>query len=349
MTQARLARRVPALASMVAALCTACGGSGGGSPRAADAVACLVDSACNRVVAVSSRGSRFFAPEETVAANDLGVAFGAEAISFDVRRSADGFVVLMHDPTVDRTCTGTGAIADLSFDALRGIEVLPPDQRGELGSDEVIFLATTGLKVLVRTPQPIPTLDDAARGLRGRAAMVVNLEVDVAAGVAQVVRQVRALAKLDETVFVADSAAEARAVLAEEPSAVVAVRPYDAGAWTQMKNELGAAGTRIVKMNPGDPGFDAVREDVLASGRKLFVEVLGSTDTLATLAQRTATMQGAPPEEALAAARYVYQASYDSTRLRMVETDRIDTVAPFTADYNLALGDDPVPPAPPGG
>ncbi len=333
----------------LAACATACGGGGGNSPRAAQAVACLVDTACNRVVAVSSRGSRFFAPEETTAANDLGVAQGAEAVSFDVRRTADGFIVLMHDASLDRTTTGTGAIADFTLVALGGVEVLPPDQRGELGSDEVIFLATTGLKVLVRTPQPIPTLDDAARALRGRAAMVVNLEVDLTGGVPQVVRQVRALGKLDETLFVADSAAEGRAVLDEEPSAVLVVRPYDSGAWTQMKNELGEAATRIVKMNPGDPGFDAVREEVLASGRKLFVEVLGSTDTLATLAQRTATMQGATPEEALAAARYVYQATYDSTRLRMVETDRIDTVAPFTADYNLALGDDPVPPAPSGG
>ncbi|MBK7977417.1 MAG: hypothetical protein IPK07_30530 [Deltaproteobacteria bacterium] len=343
-----LRRSFLAITAAAALAPAGCGGDGGTSPAAGDAVACLVDASCNRVVAVSSRGSRYFAPEETVAANSLGVDQGADAVSFDVRRSADGIVVLMRDEMVDRTCNGTGTVSELTFPALRGISVMPPDQRGDLLSEEMVFLAATGLRVLVRTPQPIPTLDDVARGLGGRAAMVITLEVGGADGVAQVVRQLRALGKLGETVFVARSLAEARAVLGEDPAAVLAARPSDSGDWTQMKNELGDA-IRIVKMNPGDPGFDAVKNDVHASGRKLFVELLGDTDNLATLAQRTALQQGAPATEALAAARYVYQLAYDSTRLRMAETDRIDTVAPFTDDYNLALGSNPVPPAPPGG
>lgn len=340
-------RSLRALVAAAALAWTGCGGDGGSSPAAGDAVACLLDASCNRVVAVSSRGSRYFAPEETVAANALGVEQGADAVSFDVRRSADGIVVLMRDETTDRTCSGPGTVSELSFAALRGISVMPPDQRGDLLSEEMVFLAATGLRVLVRTPQPIPTLDDVARGLKGRAAMVITLEVG-GDGIAQVVRQVQALGKLGETVFVARSLGEARAVLAENPAAVLAARPSDSGAWTQMKNELGDA-IPIVKMNPGDPGFETVKNDVHASGRKLFVELVGDTDNLANLAQRTALQQGASEAEALAAARYVYQLAYDSTQLRMAETDRIDTVAPFTDDYNLALGSNPVPPAPPGG
>ncbi len=343
------AAAVLAALTLLAASPAGCGGGGGSSLRASGAVSCLADAACNRVVSVASRGSRFFAPEETVAANGIGVDEGADAVSFDVRRTSDGIVVLMHDPTVDRTTNGTGAVSDLTFAALRGFSVIPPDQRGDLGSDEVIFLATSGLKVLVRTPQPIPSLDDVARGLHGHAAMVIDLDVGDADGVAQVVRQVRALGKLGEAVFLADTVDEARAVLAEEPTAVLAVRPSDASEWQQMKAELGDAAIPIVKMNPGDSGYDTVRKDVQSSGRKLFVETLGDTDTIATLAQRTAAMEGLPPNDALAAARAVYQAVYDSTRLRMVETDRADLVAPFTNDYNLALGNNPVPPPPPGG
>jgi glycerophosphoryl diester phosphodiesterase len=86
---------------------------------------------------VSSRGSRYFAPEETVAANSLGVDQGADAVSFDVRRSADGIVVLMRDEMVDRTCNGTGTVSELTFPALRGISVMPsrsarrPAERGD--------------------------------------------------------------------------------------------------------------------------------------------------------------------------------------------------------------------------
>ena len=40
----------------------------------------------------------------------LAVADGADGLEFDVRLSADGHVVVIHDPTVDRTTDGTGAV-----------------------------------------------------------------------------------------------------------------------------------------------------------------------------------------------------------------------------------------------
>ena len=48
--------------------------------------------------------------------------WGVDMLEMDARLSADGEVVLMHDATVDRTCSGTGAVARLTWDHLRTLD-----------------------------------------------------------------------------------------------------------------------------------------------------------------------------------------------------------------------------------
>ncbi len=49
-------------------------------------------------------------------------------IEVDVRETADGHLVLMHDRTVDRTTTGKGPIDQLSFTAVRALTVVHSGQ-----------------------------------------------------------------------------------------------------------------------------------------------------------------------------------------------------------------------------
>ena len=77
----------------------------------------LLDPAARPVI--GHRGNRAFAPENTVESFAQAVAAGADAIEFDVRVSADGIAVVHHDPTVERTTDGRGAIERLTFDQLR--------------------------------------------------------------------------------------------------------------------------------------------------------------------------------------------------------------------------------------
>jgi glycerophosphoryl diester phosphodiesterase len=44
---------------------------------------------------------------------------GADGIEFDVRRCADGRIVVIHDETIDRTTNGKGCVAALTYDQLR--------------------------------------------------------------------------------------------------------------------------------------------------------------------------------------------------------------------------------------
>ena len=68
---------------------------------------------------VGHRGNAAHAPENTMESYRQALAAGAECVELDLRLSADGIPVVMHDPTVDRTTDSSGAVASLSVDQLR--------------------------------------------------------------------------------------------------------------------------------------------------------------------------------------------------------------------------------------
>lgn len=55
------------------------------------------------------------APEGTIEAFEASIEAGADWLEFDVRRTADGVLVVLHDDTVDRTTNGTGPITALTL------------------------------------------------------------------------------------------------------------------------------------------------------------------------------------------------------------------------------------------
>lgn len=71
---------------------------------------------------VGHRGASAEAPENTLAAFGLAAEQGAHGVEFDVRLSADGDAVLMHDATVDRTTDGSGSVAQMTTAALRRLD-----------------------------------------------------------------------------------------------------------------------------------------------------------------------------------------------------------------------------------
>ncbi|MGH7720660.1 MAG: glycerophosphodiester phosphodiesterase [Gemmatimonadaceae bacterium] len=68
---------------------------------------------------IGHRGARAHAPENTLPSFRLGVEQGADAIELDVRLTADGVPVVLHDPTLDRTTDLSGDVARLPWDRVR--------------------------------------------------------------------------------------------------------------------------------------------------------------------------------------------------------------------------------------
>lgn len=68
------------------------------------------------------RGAAGEAPENTLESFRLALEQGADIIETDVRGSREGEIVVIHDPTVDRTTEGSGAVADLELARLRKLD-----------------------------------------------------------------------------------------------------------------------------------------------------------------------------------------------------------------------------------
>ncbi|MEB2334258.1 MAG: glycerophosphodiester phosphodiesterase family protein [Anaerolineaceae bacterium] len=80
------------------------------------------------------RGASAYAPENTLAAFELAVRQGADAIELDAKLSADGRVIVIHDQTVDRTTGVSGSVQNLTLAQLRELDAgsfFAPEFRGE--------------------------------------------------------------------------------------------------------------------------------------------------------------------------------------------------------------------------
>ncbi|MEO8327662.1 MAG: glycerophosphodiester phosphodiesterase family protein [Nitrospirota bacterium] len=112
---------------------------------------------------IGHRGAAGYAPENTLAALELAITLGVDMVEFDVRRSADGALVLLHDDSVDRTTNGEGRIEDLSLSVLRELDA---------GGGE-----------------RIPLLEEALACLSGRAGAMIELKMTgIAADVCALVK-----------------------------------------------------------------------------------------------------------------------------------------------------------------
>jgi glycerophosphoryl diester phosphodiesterase len=175
------------------------------------------------------RGGALLWPENSLTAFRGALALGADLLELDVHLSRDGEVVVIHDPTLERTTTGQGPVrehtwAELETVALRGagderipqlrdvLELLRPATAGLLleikagpggvaypGIEErvVRLLAETGLTerttVMAFDWTTLERVRGLAPGLR-RSALLSRRGVESRGGVADAVRGAAAVA-----------------------------------------------------------------------------------------------------------------------------------------------------------
>lgn len=71
---------------------------------------------------IGHRGAAAEAPENTLASIRQAAASGARWVEFDVKLTADGVPILMHDARLERTTTGRGPVAATPFDAIQALD-----------------------------------------------------------------------------------------------------------------------------------------------------------------------------------------------------------------------------------
>ncbi len=74
------------------------------------------------VVVMAHRGGSGLWPENTMLAFRKAVALGVDALEIDIHSTADGVLVVSHDPDVDRVTNGKGRINDMTFAALQELD-----------------------------------------------------------------------------------------------------------------------------------------------------------------------------------------------------------------------------------
>jgi glycerophosphoryl diester phosphodiesterase len=129
------------------------------------------------------RGAMATHPENTLVALRAAVDMGAHMIEFDVRRSADGALVVIHDRTLDRTTDGRGPVAAAALATILRLDAGSWFGAGFAG-------------------EPVPTLVQALAVLPRHLWLNVNLKGDRRLG-ADVARMLAADGRLDQAFIAA--------------------------------------------------------------------------------------------------------------------------------------------------
>jgi glycerophosphoryl diester phosphodiesterase len=231
-------------------------------------IACVNDHDCSGRFVMAHRMGNPFGPENSLSVLRASIALGADVAETDIRITADGRVVLIHDAEVDRTLDGTGDVSSLT---LAEIQAMPmrtgsSDPAGDFGCEHA------------------PSLEEAMQLARGR--IVVELEtknIEAAPIAAAYLRD----QGLYADAYIQCDAAECAAVREAVPDVPIAFR-------MQSLDEVSI----IAALDPPpvfveidddedlrtDPGLQAAMD---AGGIKIFTNVFTSADVLAATGDLT--------------------------------------------------------------
>ena len=120
---------------------------------------------------VAHRGGAAQWPENSLTAFRHAIAGGAQILECDVHLTADGEVVVIHDPTLDRTTSARGPVsgctaADLAAARLRGPDGVPTDDCVPTLREVLALAAPAVLAFLVEMKTPGPAVRYERRGDR---------------------------------------------------------------------------------------------------------------------------------------------------------------------------------------
>jgi glycerophosphoryl diester phosphodiesterase len=132
---------------------------------------------------VAHRGGAGEAPENSLAAFRRVRGVGVEQVEFDVRMTADGAAVVLHDATLDRTTTGAGPVGAHTLAALRPVRLRENGEAVPTLEAVLDVLAESALRLVLEIKTapgavPYPGLEAIClaaldrRGLVGRATII---------------------------------------------------------------------------------------------------------------------------------------------------------------------------------
>lgn len=102
-------------------------------------------------------------PENSIGAINRCIDAGVHMVELDVRQTADGELVLLHDQTLERTTNGHGDIAKKTLAELKSLRL-----KNRAGGDDTKL-----------TDEQIPTLAEALKAVKGKVLVNLDLKQDI--------------------------------------------------------------------------------------------------------------------------------------------------------------------------
>jgi len=216
------------------------------------ALAVVLGVGCQRpapVVVIAHRGENLHHPENTLPAIAAAFDLGADYAEVDVRTTADGELVLSHDPDVERCTTGRGSVAKMTLPEVRAL-----DAGVKVGAE---FAGTR-----------VPTFDEALEAARGRGGIYVHVK---AASAADLVRRIEAHVMVRHVLMYSDIGPELRRLNPE-----LTLLP-EAGSVEGARQVIALLQPRILAFSAHDfiPEVIAVATQ---AGIAMYVDRMGATD-----------------------------------------------------------------------
>ncbi|KIO53833.1 glycerophosphodiester phosphodiesterase [Flavobacterium hibernum] len=85
---------------------------------------------------IAHRGAKGYEPENTLKSFQKALDLNADGIELDVHLSADGYLVVIHDETIDRTTNGKGLVNDFTLAELKSFLI---DEKYQIPTLKEVF------------------------------------------------------------------------------------------------------------------------------------------------------------------------------------------------------------------
>jgi glycerophosphoryl diester phosphodiesterase len=110
-----------------------------------------------KTLSIAHRGGSVCRPENTMAAFKNAIKMGVDYIELDVHMSKDGYPVVIHDASLERTTNGTGKVEDKTLEELKKLNA------GSWFSDEFIG-------------EKLPTLEEVMDLAKNKTGIVIEIK-----------------------------------------------------------------------------------------------------------------------------------------------------------------------------
>ncbi|MBD0776760.1 glycerophosphodiester phosphodiesterase family protein [Maribacter sp. ANRC-HE7] len=207
----------------------------------------------NKVLVASHRGAHMGNFENSIASAKQAIRLGVDIIEADVKTTKDGYLVLMHDSSIDRTTTGKGKVEDLTLAEIRKYKLKAPYGRI---SDETV-----------------PTFEEFLKVTKGKIMVDVDMKTDNVKGILKAVHDF----DMGDQVFYFDNDYDQLDLIKElDKSAQLMPRAYS----------LQMADSAIVKFAPPVVHIDSkfntkeVGDLLKKNNSRIWINTLGEKDAL---------------------------------------------------------------------